>query len=311
MSGLHVVFGAGPLGRAVAQALLAAGEPVRMVTRRTRADLPTGVESFAADVTEAGAAARACAGARVVYQCAQPEYHRWPEEFPALQRAILEGAAAAKAVLVLGDNLYMYGPVAGPIAETAPCRATTRKGRTRAAMAEEALAAHAAGRLPVVIGRGSDFFGPWVRASAMGERVFPAVVSGGRAAAAGRLDVPHTYTYIADFGRALVTLGRHESAWGRAWHVPNPETVTTGEFIRIAFEEAGTPPRMGGTGPAMMRIAGHFIRGARETVEMMYAYEKPWIVDDSRFVAAFGPGATPLREAIRRTVDWYREQERP
>jgi nucleoside-diphosphate-sugar epimerase len=43
---------------------------------------------------------------------------------------------------------------------------------------------------------------------------------------------------------------------------------------------------------------------------MLYEFEEPFVVDHSKFEEAFGEQATPLREAIQRTVRWYRE-ERP
>ena len=46
--------------------------------------------------------------------------------------------------------------------EDLPLAATTVKGRTRAAMTAELLAAADAGRVRVAIGRASDFFGPGV-----------------------------------------------------------------------------------------------------------------------------------------------------
>jgi nucleoside-diphosphate-sugar epimerase len=60
-------------------------------------------------------------------------------------------------------------------------------------------------------------------------------------------------------------------------------------------------------GKLMMSIGGLFIPGARETVEMMYEFEKPFVVDSTKFEKTFGVQATPLREAIRQTVAWYRE----
>jgi hypothetical protein len=39
------------------------------------------------------------------------------------------------------------------------------------------------------------------------------------------LDVPHAYTYIDDFGRALAILGERGDALSQAWITPNPETV--------------------------------------------------------------------------------------
>jgi hypothetical protein len=40
---------------------------------------------------------RACAGAAVVYHCAQPGYTKWVELFPPLTRAVLDGTADADA----------------------------------------------------------------------------------------------------------------------------------------------------------------------------------------------------------------------
>ena len=61
-----------------------------------------------------------------------------------MHAAILQGAAAANAKLVVAENLYLYGPVSGSITEALPFHPTTRKGG-RAKMAEELMAAHRAG----------------------------------------------------------------------------------------------------------------------------------------------------------------------
>jgi nucleoside-diphosphate-sugar epimerase len=80
--------------------------------------------------------------------------------------------------------------------------------------------------------------------------------------------------------------------------------------MNLVFEEIGLPPKMSGMGRMMMRIGGLFIPEARESVEMMYEFEKPFVVDSGKFERAFGVRATPLPEAIRRTVDWYRSNPR-
>ncbi len=93
--------------------------------------------------------------------------------------------------LVIGDNLYMYGDVSGqPLTEDLPNAATTRKGRLRAEMAEAALAAHQAGKVKVAIGRGSDFFGPGVLNSGMGERAIRPALQGKSASLMGNIDMP-------------------------------------------------------------------------------------------------------------------------
>src|SRR5215207_3133009 len=166
------------------------------------------------------------------------------------------------------------------------------------------------GKVRVAIGRASDSFGPRVLVSAAGEQVFGRAVEGKSAQLAGDPDQPHTYTYVPDIGRGLVVLGEREEALGQVWHLPSPETLTTRQFVEMIFEEVGKPPRVQVAPKILLRTIGLFNPGIRETIEMLYEFEEPFVVDHSKFERAFGEHATPLEEAIQRTVRWYRE-ERP
>jgi nucleoside-diphosphate-sugar epimerase len=309
---LHVVFGTGAVGMAVMDELIQRGpRRVRMVNRSGRARVPHGVEVVGGDATDEAFTREASEGASVVYFALNPPYDKWPELFPGLQAGVLEGAAAAGAKLVAMENLYMYGPTDGrPLTEDLPYAANTRKGRVRARMSEELMEAHRSGRVRVAIGRASDFFGPRVITSAAGEQIFGRAVEGKSAQVAGDPDQPHTYTYVPDIGRGLVTLGKREEALGRAWHLPSPETLTTRQFVEIIFEEVGKPARLQVAPKIVLRAIGLFNAPLRETIEMLYEFEEPFVVDDSDFTRTFGEQATPLREALQRTVRWYRE-ERP
>src|SRR5829696_6208893 len=308
---LHVIFGTGAVGMSVMDVLVQSGKRVRMVNRSGRASVPEGVEVLGGDATDETFAREASKGASVVYFALNPPYDKWPELFPRLQAGVLEGAASAGAKLVAMENLYMYGPTdGGPLTEDLPYAPNTRKGTIRARMSEELMEAHTSGRVQVAIGRASDFFGPRVIASAAGEQVFGRAVEGKSAQVAGDPNQPHTYTYAPDIGRGLVILGEREEALGQAWHLPSPETVTTRQFVEMIFEEAGKPARVQAAPKIVLRAMGLFNPGIREMIEMRYEFEEPFIVDDSDFIRTFGEQATPLREAIQRTVRWYRE-ERP
>jgi nucleoside-diphosphate-sugar epimerase len=309
---LHVVFGTGAVGTSVMDELVQRGPGrVRMVNRSGRARVPHGVEVVGGDATDEVFTREASVGAAVIYFALNPPYNKWPELFPPLQAGVIEGAASAGAKLVAMENLYMYGPTDGrPITEDLPYAANTRKGRVRAMMSQELMKAHKSGRVRVAIGRASDFFGPRVLASAAGEQVFGRAVEGKSAQVAGDPDQPHTYTYAPDIGRGLVILGEREEALGQAWHLPSPQTVTTREFVEMIFEEVGKPARLQAAPKIVLRALGLFNPPLRETIEMLYEFEEPFVVDDSKFEREFGDQATPLREAIQRTVRWYR-QERP
>jgi nucleoside-diphosphate-sugar epimerase len=309
---LHVIFGTGAVGMSVMDELIRRGRRrVRMVNRSGRTRVPDGVEVVGGDATDEAFAREASKGASVVYFALNPPYDKWPELFPPLQAGVLEGAGSAGAKLVAMENLYMYGPTGGrPITEDLPYAPNTRKGRVRAMMSKELMEAHTSGRVRVAIGRASDYFGPRVLTSAAGEQVFGRAVQGKSAQVAGDPDQPHTYTYAPDIGRGLVILGEREEALGQAWHLPSPETVTTRQFVEMIFEEVGKPARVQAAPTILLRAMGLFNPALREIVEMLYEFEEPFVVDDSRFEREFGEQATPLREAIQGTVRWYRE-ERP
>ncbi|MBK7451558.1 MAG: NAD(P)H-binding protein [Anaerolineales bacterium] len=288
MSVNHVVLGTGAIGRAAANELVKRGETVRMVSRSGKMDeTPAGVEVVSADLYDSAKVKEVTRGAKVVYQASQPEYTQWPEKFPSLQKSIIDGLSGSEAKLVLVENLYMYGEVNGSsMTEDMPHNAHTRKGKTRSEMSKAAFEAHKAGKLKVTAARGSDFFGPWgLPTAAMGERTFYPMIAGKAASLVGNIDIPHTHTFIPDFGKALVILGERSEADGHAWHVPNDNPrVTQREMAKMIADELGLPLKVSAMGKAMMWMGGLFIPEAKESVEMMYEFEKPllWIQAGSR-----------------------------
>ncbi len=300
----HVILGAGPVGHAVAAALVARDiEPVVVTRRGTRVP---GAISRSADFTDPTQAAAAVAGSHVVFQCAQPPYHRWPEQFPTLQAQVVDAAASAGALLVVAENLYGYGPVSGPVTEDLPLTATTRKGAVRAQMWQELDTAHRAGRLRIVAARASDFFGPGVDASAVGRRFFDPLTRGKAVSVVGDPDRPHTYTYVPDFGEAMVRLSEAPKTWGRAWHIPNAPTTSTRAFAEEAAAIAGSELRLRAAPRWQLRLAGAFVPALREIVEILYEFEDDWVVDHSAYTASIGDHATPLNAALAATVAAHR-----
>jgi nucleoside-diphosphate-sugar epimerase len=307
---LHVVLGAtGGAGGALVRELAGRGHRVRAVSRKPAADLPQGVEQQAADAADPAQARTACQGATVVYHCVQPPYERWAAEFPPLTQSIADAAAAAGARLVYADNLYAYGPVHGPLTEDLPALATTSKGRVRTLMAQRLLAAHRSGTLQVAIGRSSDYYGPGGANSVVGDILFGAAATGNRARWLGRLDVPHSLNYLPDVARALLILGARPEAPGAVWHLPAAEPLTGRAFVELIGAALGRPVKVTATSRLALRIAGVFDPRARESAEMLYQWERPFVLDASKFQRAFGPfEPTPHHQAVATTVAWFRER---
>jgi nucleoside-diphosphate-sugar epimerase len=306
---LNTIFGTGPLGLAVARRLVSTGAQVRMVNRSGKADAPDGAEVVAADATDPAASRRACEGAGVVYHCATGAYGRWAEFLPPLMNGILEGAAAAKAKVVYGDNLYAYGPVDGPLREDLPYRPIGPNTRARAEVATTLMNAHAAAKVRATIGRASDFYGPGVHQSKAGDLIFGRALAGKPAQILGDPDEPHTYSFIDDFAAGLVTLGQREEALGQVWHLPSAEAVTTRRFVEMVFAQVGRPARIRPVPKTAITLMALFSPPMAAVKETMYQSEFSWVVDDSKFVRAFGGLATPHEKAIEQTLAWFKSDQ--
>lgn len=311
---MNVIFGTGPLGQAVAAALLAQGSAYRLVNRSGRPpERFKGVETVAADLTDAASARHAASGASVVYHCAAVPYTEWPDTLPALMDGAVDAAASVGARLVYGDNLYAYAPSVEPLTEETPERPATRKGRVREKLADALRMAHREGRVEAAIGRGSDFYGPGVLYSTVGSEVFGRLADGKAPRVLGDPDQPHSFTFIEDFGRALVVLAEHDEAFGETWHVPNAPAPTTGAFAAAAAEAMGHAAKVKATPSWLLRTFGLFNPMVREVGEMLYQWEQPFVVDHTKFERTFGGtfgAATPLTEGISKTAAAFKVDSR-
>ena len=126
----------------------------------------------------------------------------------------------------------------------------------------------------------------------------------------GDPDALHSQTYLPDFARALVELGRHDQALGEVWHVPTADAVSTRRFVEMAASAAGTTPKVARVSKPMLRLAGLFVPILREFPEMWYEFAEPFVLDSSKFQRSFGLRPTPLEESIPVTVEWYRDRAR-
>ncbi|HEX9134665.1 MAG TPA: NAD-dependent epimerase/dehydratase family protein [Ktedonobacteraceae bacterium] len=309
---LQVVLGAtGGVGQAIVQALAAQGAQVRAVNRSGRASVPASVEVMAADLTDRESTLTACQGAMVVYHSAGLPYNQWATYMPVMLDNVISAVSATGATLVYTDNCYMYAPTSQPLTEESLQAPVSRKGKLRKHLAETILAAHAQGQIRATIGRAPDVYGPGVRTSAVGERFFTAVVAGKRVPWLGKLDVPHALSFVEDFARVLIVLGTHEEALGQVWHIPTPQALTGRQYIALAAELAGVPAKPLAVPALMLRGLGLTNAVLRESVEMLYEFNEPYLFDGSKYTRTFGGTPTSHQEALRQTVAWYRNQAAP
>jgi nucleoside-diphosphate-sugar epimerase len=299
---LHVIVGKGPVGTTTAELLDARGHEVRVLSR-SGGRSADGIEHRQVDASDAGAVAAAAQGAAALYNAVNPQYHRWATDWPPVAAALLTAAERSGAVLVTMGNLYGYGRPTGPMTPDSPLAATDTKGRVRARMWADALAAHEAGRVRVTEARAADFVGPQVPADHSHlMRQLPALEKGRRAWVVGDPDVPRGWSYLPDVAATLAVLGTDERAWGRAWHVPSAIRSQREALTDLARALARPAPKVSGMPWGVLRVAGVGVPFLREVVDVRHQFDQPYVIDATATTATFGLTATPWDDVVAASV---------
>jgi nucleoside-diphosphate-sugar epimerase len=308
MSGLYVVTGAGPVGWTVAEQLAEQGQRVRVLTRSGSGPDHPHIEKLQADVSNPDLLAEAFAGAAAVFHCIHGSSYSaaaWQRELPAAEHAVLAAAGEAGAVVVFPESLYSYSNPQEVMTEHSPREAAGGKRGVRTALLR-ARAASATGTVSVVAG---DFFGPRVRMAHAGERMVPAVLSRRPLQVVGSADQPHSFTYVPDLASAMITAAEKPELWNRVLHAPTNPPLTQRRIAEAFAAAAGGPvPKVRAVPGWVLRILGLFSADMREISDMLYQFQGPFVMDSRASEEELGLRPTPLREAAKATVEWWRSE---
>jgi nucleoside-diphosphate-sugar epimerase len=307
------LFGAaGAVGRSIALALQAAGQPYRVVGRdQKRLQRSFGADPLAEIATwnpdDTASVRSAVRGVHTLIYLVGVPYHQF-QLHPQLMRTTVEVAVAeGVARIVLIGTVYPYGfPVTTPVTESHPRNPHTFKGRMRKQQEEILLAADAAGKLRGTILRLPDFYGPGVEASFLAS-LFQAAARGGTATMVGPIDTPHEFVYVPDVGPVVLALAAKAQAYGTWWNLAGAGALKPREIAERVFAMAGRQPKLRVAGKLSLRLLGLFDPLLRELVEMNYLQTNPIILNDDALTALIGPiRKTPYEEGLRQCLEYAR-----
>ncbi len=308
MTTMTTILGAGgPIGNELAKILAARNRPLRLVSRNPRP--VAGGALFPADLADREQTIRAVAGSTVVYLLAGLKYDLgvWQELWPRIMANAIEACKRAGARLIFFDNVYMYGDVAGLMTENTPYAPRSKKGDIRAKIATALMDEVQAGRLNAMIARSADFYGPDTQNGVPNVLVLEPLAKGGKASWLVNDAAPHSLTFIPDAAQGVAMLTDRESAWNQVWHLPTaPNPLTGREFISIAASEFGVAPKYRVLTRPMLRLAGWFNPQVRESYEMLYQSDSPYLFDSTKSAKEFGFAGTPYADGIRIAADSYK-----
>jgi len=297
-----LVLGAGLIGAALTTVLVQRGDDVTVATRS--ATPLVGARAIRLDVSDATALTRAAAGVDTIFVCTNPPYPEWGSAWPPIFAAVVQGARASGAAVVVMGNLYPYGHASMPMTEHSPELTTESKGLVRKAGWETLRSSG----IRAVEVRASDYFGPGSTATAhIGARFFVPILAGRTASVVGDPAAAHSWAYLPDIAATLAAASSYKGDWGRVWHVPSATDDSRVELARRINERFGTTGRVKALPQALLRTVGLVSPMLREVYRSSYQFTAPFISDASETQHLLGVTATPSDDALFATAESYRD----
>jgi len=315
--------GTGFLGKNVARALVARGHEVRLLAREgsNLAGLPAG-DIVRGDVCDAASLRRAAEGCQAILHMAAL-VKMWVPEREVFDRVNVEGLRAALAAseavgarLVYTSSFMAIGPTGAPPADESQIHPghsfRNDYERTKAHADVIAREAAAAGRDVVLLYPGV-VYGPGDRTAGnivvnmIADHLrgrFPGIIGPG--------DRLWSYAFVDDVAAGHVDALEKGRAGER--YLLAGENVSMNDFFRLLGEASGVPaPRLhipyaaaGALG--WMLYAWAELTGMEPllTHEVVGVFREHWSYTSAKAQRDLGYRTTPLRDGLRRTLDWLR-----
>src|SRR5579872_4663949 len=307
-----VIGSTGSLGSAIVNELTSTNKPVRALVRNpTKAKKifthPDKVEMVVGSVEDTQVLTRVLEGVEIFHNCVNVPYPEW-SKIPVIHGRILDVASKTKAKMIFPGNVYIYGHAQTErVREDHPRNPCSKKGVIRLELENTLMGYSQEGKVPCVIMRFPDYYGP--NAASIADGIFKSAMNDKTARWYGKLDVLHEFINISDAAKAMILGGERSDAFGQDFNVPGPDPIIVRDWIALIFKQAGFKPKMVGTSRLFIRLAGLVNSTARAFAEMQYLTEEPLILDGTKFNNFFGTKypERSYEEGIGETLAWLKK----
>lgn len=304
---MQTILGSGgPIGTELAKVLTKYTTDIRLVSRSPEKVNPED-ELMAGDLLDYSIVDSAAKGSEIIYLTVGLSYDlkKWKKDWPTIMGNVIKACKEHDCKLVFFDNVYMYDKDhLSPMTENTPVNPPSKKGLVRAKIAEMLMQEIWTGALTAMIVRSADFYGPGIKDnSLLIETVFKPLSKGKKAMWLGSPKYKHSFTYTRDAAKATALLGNTEDAYNQVWHLPTATGTYTGkEWISEIASQMGKKSGYWAIPKWLVKLIGLFNPIMKESVEMMYQYDRDYIFDSSKFRERFKMDATSQKQGIREVI---------
>lgn len=304
---MQTILGAGGnIGKPLAKELIPYDPHIRLMSRNPQKINETD-ELFPGDLTDKERVEKAVEGSHIAYLVAGLAYKlkEWKEKWPVIMQNTIDACKKHNTKLVFFDNAYMYDPgYLENLTEETPVNPSSKKGKVRAAIAENLMQEMKAGNLHAMIVRASDFYGPGVSSSVIMETVYKKLKDGKTPIWLGNPSAWHSLTFTPDAAKATALLGNTADAYDQVWHLPTESEKLTGkQWVELFAKELKRPAKFKAVPGKMVRFMGNFVPLFRELGDVMVHYDSNYYFNCEKFKKRFPDfRITGPEEGVRETV---------
>lgn len=304
---MQTILGSGgAIGIELAKALSEYTQKIRLVSRNPEKVNPSD-EILSANLLVKEELEKAVKDSEIVYVTIgfPYSYKIWKKNWPKFIQNLLEVCEQEQFKLVFFDNIYMYDKeYLNPTTEQSQINPPSKKGKIRDEISQMILDKIQKGSIEALIVRSADFYGPSIKdTSILTETVLKPLSQGKTANWLVNDNFKHSFTYTRDAGKATALLGNTKKAYGQIWHLPTATNPLTGkEWIEMIAKKMGQKPKYRVASKFMIRMLGLFIPPMKESVEMLYQYDRDYVFDSSKFRDEFDFEPTSYEDGINEII---------
>lgn len=308
MSDRFLILGAGGVGWALAEALVARGDEVTVATRSGSGPDHPLVRRVRADAADRDALRAAADGVTAILCAVHGSKYAaatWRAELPPIEQAVMDVAEELDIPVVFTESLYAFGAPTGPITENSPYLGDSGKSAVR----KELLAARAAHPATTISVAASDFVGPRATAAHVSMLILPKVLANSTVWVLGATDQPHSFTYVPDLARTMIAAADRVKELApegdRVIFAPTAAPLTMAEMTAKVAAAAGVAtPKVRPLPAWLVKSLGLVVPDMREMADVLHQWTAPYVLDTTAAEAELGFGPTPIDEAVAATVEW-------
>lgn len=305
---MNILFigGTGLISMACTRLAAERGIDLAILTRGQRpADLPAGVRSITADISDAKAVASAIASESFD---AVADFIAFTPDQVERDLELFRGRTR-QYLFISSASAYQKPSTHYLITESTPlANPYWQYSRDKIACEERLMRAYREEGFPVTIVRPSLTYGDtqvplamnsWAKSYTAVDRMR----SGKKVIIPGDGSSLWVITHNTDFAKGFIGMLGNPQTIGHAFHITSDEVMTWDQFYRITAEAAGVAD------PQFVHIASDYIaRCIPEKLGSLVGDKAVSVVFDNSKIKRFVPGfcaTTPFAEGIRRTIAWF------